>query len=137
MSETQNQTQNLGSMRWVQFAFIGLGLFAFWIFDKLVGAVWELLADQEIFSEPDPSIITGIAALLAFILTFSFYKSSKILKFVKEVISELSQVVWPDRDETWKQTVVVIAVSAVSALIIGFFDIFWLKLTNLIMESNL
>ena len=54
--------------------------------------------------------------------------------FVVEVCVELSKVTWPTRKETWSQTIVVIVVSIIAAIILGVFDAFWAQITDLIYD---
>lgn len=55
--------------------------------------------------------------------------------FLKEVRTEMGRVIWPTRAETIKLTVVVIAVSAAIGIFIGGLDIFFVKLTELIIKK--
>ncbi len=118
----------LGIERWVQTAFIAGTVFLFLVFGKLVRAVWDL------FAEPDPRFIAPIAGLLAAAISIGLYKAPKVHQFSHEVATELSKVSWPNRDETWRQTVVVIVVSIVAAIILGIFDAIWLGITNLVYQ---
>ena len=56
----------------------------------------------------------------------------KIHTFVLEVCVELSKVSWPTRKETWSQTVVVLIVSVIAAIILGVYDAVWSHITDLI-----
>lgn len=47
---------------------------------------------------------------------------AKVIKFLKEVRQELSKVSWPRRDELWASTGIVIAVSAIFALLLFVMD---------------
>jgi preprotein translocase subunit SecE len=58
-----------------------------------------------------------------------------VVQFFKEVVSELKKVTWPTRDETIKLTVVVIAISVVTALFIGGLDAFFIKITTLVFQK--
>lgn len=50
-------------------------------------------------------------------------KSFWLTNFIAESVIELLKVTWPTRDEAWNMTLVVIAMSAVVALILGAADI--------------
>ncbi|KPK15008.1 MAG: hypothetical protein AMJ62_11195 [Myxococcales bacterium SG8_38] len=60
------------------------------------------------------------------------YRSKKTHTFVVEVCVELSKVTWPARKETWSQTIVVIIVSVIAAIILGVFDAVWSQITDFI-----
>ncbi|MFO0694826.1 MAG: preprotein translocase subunit SecE [Polyangiales bacterium] len=116
----------LGVERYVQFAFIGAAVMVFWVLDKAVYGLWDL------FDEPNPNIVTPVAALLAVVGAFVSYRRPNVHKFAHDVADELSKVDWPTRQEAWSHTVVVLVVSLIAAVILGLFDLSWSKLTDFI-----
>jgi len=126
---SQGTATTLGIERWVQFAFIGVALVAFWLLDNLIHDIWDA------FREPNPTYVTGLAAAIAVIGTLFAYKKPKYYKFVTEVAVELSKVRWPNRIETRAHTVVVVIVSIIAAVILGVFDAFWSSVTDLIYDA--
>ncbi|MBU6447274.1 preprotein translocase subunit SecE [Patescibacteria group bacterium] len=46
----------------------------------------------------------------------------KILTFLKEAKSEISKVVWPSREQTFRYTIVVIVFSLIISIILGAAD---------------
>lgn len=58
---------------------------------------------------------------------------SKLIRFVKEAVSELKQVVWPTKQQLVKLTLIVIIVSIISGLLIGGMDFIFAKLLALII----
>jgi preprotein translocase subunit SecE len=128
-------TGTLGVERWVQFAYAACAITLAWFLIKLSGSVWTLLADTvDSVPEPNDTIIAVGAGLIAFISAVVAYRSKKIHTFVVEVCVELSKVTWPTRKETWSQTIVVIVVSIIAAVILGVFDAFWAQITDLIYD---
>ena len=121
-------TGTLGLQRWVQFAYIAGALALFWLFDHLIVAIWEIFADS------DGTLATAGAAILAIVISSALYKHPKVNKFSNEVAAELARVKWPTREETWKQTLIVLVVSVVAAIILGVFDITWSKLSDLVYQ---
>ncbi|MDQ3031918.1 MAG: preprotein translocase subunit SecE [Myxococcota bacterium] len=119
-------TSVLGIERWVQFSFIALALTTFYIADKLITFGWGFAA------EPDPTLVSGIAALIGLVGTFALYRHPRIHQLAHEVVSELSKVTWPTKDETYYSTVVVIVTSVIAALYTGVFDALWSAFTDLI-----
>lgn len=128
-------TGTLGVERWVQFAYAACAITLAWFLIKLSGSVWTLLADTvDAVPEPNETIIAVGAGVVALITAVITYRSQKIHTFVVEVCVELSKVTWPTRKETWSQTVVVIIVSIIAAVILGVFDAFWAQITDLIYD---
>jgi len=56
-------------------------------------------------------------------------------KLADEVVSELAEVTWPTRDETYVSTVVVVVTSVVAAVFTGTFDALWSALTNIVYAA--
>lgn len=128
-------TGTLGIERWVQFAFIGGALAAFWMLDHIVLATWEQVADlANLSADPNPTYATAAAAILAIVGIVIAYKNPKINKFSNEVAAELSKVTWPTRKDTYAQTIVVVIVSVIAAIILGVFDAAWSSVTDLIYK---
>ncbi|MGB5268387.1 MAG: preprotein translocase subunit SecE [Polyangiales bacterium] len=126
-------TGTLGVERWVQFAYAAGAITVAWFLIKSSTAVWTILADNiDAVPEPNSTIIAVGAGLVAFISAVIAYRSQKIHTFVLEVCVELSKVSWPTRKETWSQTVVVLIVSVIAAIILGVYDAVWSHITDLI-----
>ena len=58
---------------------------------------------------------------------------SKVVNYVREVISELRKVVWPTREETRRLTVMVIIVAAAVGVFLGAIDLGFTHLVNLFL----
>ena len=119
-------TGTLGLERWVQFSFIALALSLVYLTDKLVTFVWEF------FAEPDPTIVNIAAVAVSLGVSFAAYQNVRVRDFATEVVSEMSKVTWPTRDETWYSTLVVIGASVVAAVFTGLLDALWSALTDLV-----
>lgn len=126
-------TGTLGVERWVQFAYAACAVTLAWFLIKSSTAIWTILADNvDAVPEPNATIIAVGAGLIAFVTAVITYRSEKIHTFVVEVCVELSKVTWPTRKETWSQTVIVIIVSVIAAIILGVFDAIWSQITDFI-----
>jgi preprotein translocase subunit SecE len=126
-------TGTLGVERWVQFSYAACAITLAWFLIKASNATWAILADSvDSIPEPDGTMIAVGSGLVAFIAAVIAYRSRKIHTFVVEVCVELSKVTWPTRKETWSQTVVVLIVSAIAAVILGVYDAVWSHITDLI-----
>ncbi len=126
-------TGTLGVERWVQFSYAAAAITLAWFLIKSSTAIWTMLADTvDTVPEPNGTAIAVGSGLLAFIAAVIAYRSKKIHTFVVEVCVELSKVSWPTRKETWSQTIVVLIVSVIAAIILGVYDAVWSHITDLI-----
>ena len=126
-------TGTLGVERWVQFAYAACAITLAWFLIKSSTAVWTILADNvDAVPEPNGTMIAAGAGLVSFIAAVIAYRSKKVHTFVVEVCVELSKVSWPTRKETWSQTIVVLIVSVIAAIILGVYDAVWSHITDLI-----
>jgi preprotein translocase subunit SecE len=57
-------------------------------------------------------------------------KSVGPITFLKEVRAELSKVVWPSREETFRLTGLVVIVTVIVAVFVGGLDFLFTKLTE-------
>lgn len=64
-------------------------------------------------------VISVVIALVAYIVIMVNPKSSEFLSLVYQ---ELVKVVWPDKNQTWKHTVVIMIAVTIMGFIFGFFD---------------
>jgi preprotein translocase subunit SecE len=119
-------TGTLGLERWVQFAFIAVAVALVYVTDKIVTFTWEF------FAEPDPTIVTITAVAVSLGVSYALYQNMRVRDFAFEVVSEMSKVTWPTRDETWYSTLVVIGASFVAAVYTGLLDALWSALTDLV-----
>ena len=83
-------------------------------------------------SAPSEFKITLFAAGAALIVGASMYRSDRIYGLANEVASELKKVTWPTAKEVRTDTLVVIVMAIVSAVILGIFDFVWSNLTELV-----
>jgi len=126
-------TGTLGVERWVQFAYAACAVTLAWFLIKSSTAIWTILADTvDVVPEPNATAIAVGAGLVSFIAAVIAYRSKKVHTFVVEVCVELSKVTWPTRKETWSQTVVVLIVSVIAAIILGVYDAIWSQITDAI-----
>jgi len=119
----------LGLERWVQFAFVALAVFIVYVTDKLVTFTWEFWA------EPNDTIVTAIAVAVGIAGSVLAYQNDRFRDFCTEVVTELSKVTWPTREETWYSTLVVLTASFIAAVYTGMFDAIWSAVTDLIYSA--
>jgi len=130
MSEAnqEDHARTLGLLRWVQLAYMVLALLTLWVFDKVIISIWAR------FAEPNTTLATLIAGVLALLLATVAYRHEKANRVSREVVAELARVTWPSREETRTSTVVVIVTSIIAAIILGAFDAVWSTITDIIYK---
>lgn len=121
--------KSLGLDRWVQIAFMAFGLFTLWLLDKLITLIWDR------FAEPQPSLVTALAAVCALALSAGLYRQKAVHVAAHDVVAELAKVSWPTRKETQVSTIVVIVTSLIAAVIVGSLDAAWSALTDFIYKA--
>ena len=126
-------TGTLGIERWVQFAFFAGVLLSFWFLDNLFQDIVEWGTMKLNMPTPSSGIVMAVAAAVSVVLMIGFYRNPRINQFANEVAVELANVTWPTRKETWANTIVVLVVSIIAAVILGVFDYIWLEVTNKIL----
>lgn len=63
-----------------------------------------------------------VSVLLALIAYITIMKNSKSSDFLANVYQEVMKVVWPDRQQTWRHTFVILIAVTIFGFIFGFFD---------------
>jgi len=139
--EVFEEAKTLGLERWVQFAFVLTGGLAFFIGDKLITYLYDVIAslgsryDWFTLPTPDATLITGAAAIIGILTGFLLYRHPRAKPMADEVAGELSKVTWPTRPETWRNTIVVIITSVIAAAYLFLFDSVWSAFTDVIYGS--
>jgi preprotein translocase subunit SecE len=81
---------------------------------------------------PSESKMSMLAAVGAAVIGIVLYRNDRIYDLANEVSSELKKVTWPTAKEVRSATIVVIVMALISAIILGFFDLVWSNLTELV-----
>jgi len=81
---------------------------------------------------PSELYTTAFALVVALVTTVVLYRREQTYTLISEIAAELKKVTWPDSNEVKSATKVVMVVTILSALILGFFDTVWSKLTQVI-----
>ncbi len=118
----------ISQRRWTQFAFIALAFLVFWIVPHIIRGLWG------VFAEPEEAPAEIIGALVAAVVAWVAYSRGRYRRFVDESVSELGQVTWPTRAETYRSGYIVIVVSLIAAVVLFAMDAFWAALTDFIYK---
>jgi preprotein translocase subunit SecE len=100
---------------------------AFYVMQWSIDWIWGYFATPP--SEFRITVVSGVVALLA---TVIMYRNDRLYTLSNEVAGELKKVTWPTAKEVRSATLVVIVMAIISAIILGFFDGVWSKLTDLV-----
>ena len=118
--------------RYVNLSFVVVGLLLWMVLASFLAFAFELV-DPDL----DKHLIGAgfrLSNLLGLVIGISTALGLKLNKNVNtwavEVTNELKKVTWPTWEETRLGTIVVIIVSIVVALILGFFDYIWAFVTT-------
>jgi preprotein translocase subunit SecE len=102
------------------------GIILAWLLAKCGDWAWSY------FGKPEELFVGLGSVVVASIVTVVAWKNEQVFSLANEVTSELSKVTWPTRRETFDSTVVVIATTIISSLLLGFFDAVWSWATRMI-----
>jgi preprotein translocase subunit SecE len=86
-------------------------------FEKL--ADWFALETMIPYFYAATQVLSVIIALLVFV---TIMKNPKSSDFLSNVYQEVMKVVWPDRQQTWRHTFVILIAVTIFGFIFGFFD---------------
>jgi preprotein translocase subunit SecE len=116
----------LGLNRYVHIGFFAAGFILTYVLIKLLDSLWSL------FWASNDLIVAGMAVVIAAGATWYAWRHPRLNVLAKEIATELSKVTWPTRKETSAFTITVIVTTAIAAVILGLFDMFWSALTGLV-----
>ena len=110
------------------FAAIFLGVFL----EKVLGIVFSYARwnDPALFS--DWRLTTVIGYGIAAVAGVVVWKNARLHRVSEEIAQELKKVTWPSMRETRAATVAVIVATFAAAVVLGVFDFFWARLSDLI-----
>lgn len=107
--------------KWIQAAVAVVCVLAGYVlisfFEKL--AEWFALETMIPYFFGITQVVSVLAALGAYVLIFKNPKSSD---FLTNVYQEVLKVVWPDKQQTWRHTFVIMIAVTIFGFIFGFFD---------------
>jgi preprotein translocase SecE subunit len=67
---------------------------------------------------------------------FVLIRNAKASSFTDEVLSELTRVTWPSRDETLNNTGIVVGATIFFSALLAVYDFTWAKITELFLYSS-
>ena len=122
--------------KWTYLMFAVGGVILFYLLAKTGTWVWDFLSTTDFAGDavgkPREWAIDLFAAVLAGGATVVALKNEQLFELAGEVTSELRKVTWPDRQETFTSTLVVIVTVIVSSICLGLFDLLWSSVSRLV-----
>lgn len=67
-------------------------------------------------------VTQGLSVILSVTVYVLVMKNPKSAEFLANVYQEIMKVVWPDRNQTWRHTFVIMVVVTIMGFVFGFFD---------------
>lgn len=112
------------SKKTVSLIYLALGAITWLIMREMVATIWIItkISIPVDWIIPPTELIAGAIGLVVFI---ALLKNEKVNTFTNEVITELSEVVWPNRKETVLSTGIVSILVGICAAILFGFDMIW------------
>ncbi len=118
-ANTENQGNSLDIVKW--------GLAVILVAAAVVG--------NQFYSE-ESVLVRAIAVIAAFaiagVIALRTVKGKKALEFAREARIEVRKVIWPTRQEALNTTFIVLAATAILALVLWLLDMGLLKIINFI-----
>jgi preprotein translocase subunit SecE len=108
---------------------IAVGVFL----ERIIGLVlsYARVNDPALLGE-DFTVATLVGYLLAAAAAIFAWRHERVHRVSLEVAGELKKVTWPSMRETRAATVAVVVATFIAAVILGFFDFVWARLSALI-----
>jgi preprotein translocase subunit SecE len=111
----------------VHLVYLCSGLLFFYLMKWTADWIWGYFTRS-----PSELYVTTFAAVVALVVGIALYRNERTYSLVNEVCAELKKVSWPTAKEVKAATIVVIIMTILSALLLGFFDIVWSNVTQFI-----
>ncbi len=118
--------------RWAHVCFVVGGFLAAWFFAHLVEDSWAFIWSQwpQVVGRPNPYWSKGSGIAIAVVLTFWAWRKEDYFKFISEVATEVSQIVWPTKAETKQAVIVVIVITLICSGLLFVMDQAWRAVTD-------
>ena len=103
------------------------GVVLFYLCKWSIDWLWGYFATppSELWMTVSSMVVTLTAGVI-------LYRHDRVYTLANEVSAELGKVTWPTAKEVRAATIVVIVMSLIAALILGFFDLVWSNLTEVV-----
>lgn len=121
------------NLKYVYGTLAALGLL-FWVtVTKATATIFGWVSVQDrglIGSQFSVSTLLGLLATAG--ILFYVLRSAQVMEVAVDIVAELKRVTWPERQETFAATIVVIVTVCIMSVILGFFDFTWKLVTDFV-----
>jgi preprotein translocase subunit SecE len=130
MNET---TPGVDPKRLVAIFYIAVAVAVGVFLERIIGLVlsYARATDPALLGE-DFTVATLVGYLIAAVAAVLAWRNERAHRVSLEVAGELKKVTWPSMRETRAATVAVVVATFIAAVILGFFDFVWARLSALI-----
>lgn len=126
----------LGTQRFVYAAFFLAGLLSAVAANRLIVAMWNLLARwRPGFGEPAEDYVMAASGVVGIATAVALWRSTPIRGIAEQVVQELSLVTWPTRREVANNTVIVVLTTLLATAFFSVMDQFWSFVTNWVYKT--
>jgi preprotein translocase subunit SecE len=133
----------LGTAKYVQAAFLTVGVLGAYVAGKVLATFWNLLASWPSAVRAVPGLLSyaedertnftmPLGALIGIVGVVYAVRKESVRQWADEVATELYKVHWPDREVVTNGTIVVLVASAFATVYVGLLDRLWAFITNLV-----
>ena len=92
---------------------------------------WVSVQDRALIgSQFSVSTLVGLLATAG--VLYYMLRSAPVMEGAVDIVAELKRVTWPERQETFAATIVVIVTVCIMSVILGFFDFTWKLVTDFV-----
>lgn len=123
--------------RAVNFSLLGFTALLVVVLAQLLDGLWVYfeLPDQQLAGFVNYPFL--VALVIGLVTGFTLSRNEKIGQFLREVVAELKEVVWPTRPEVFDSTKVVILTVVVLSGLMGLFDAIWSHAARFLLQGSL
>ena len=123
--------------RAVNFSLLGLTALLIVVLAQLLDGLWVYfeLPDQQLVGFVNYPVLVALA--IGVVSGFVLSRNHKVNQFLREVVTELKEVVWPTRQEVYDSTRVVILTVVLLSGLMGLFDAIWSHAARFLLQGSL
>ena len=134
--QKSTDSQETDPTRWAHSSFMLLTFMSMWMFSHLVEDLWSFSWSKWPGDIPRPKVwmSNGIGITIGFVSVVVAWRVERYFKFMCEVVTEVSQIVWPTKAETKAATIVVIVITLIVSGLLWGMDTFWGRATNFLYD---